>query len=317
MAALSAAVEFGRVTAGQPSRSQPTRPTRARIIRSTRRCDLLRSSPLLLGSPEHAREVPRIQQRAVGTRSAAADGDFECWSNANGAVLSGPFRQDLYAAERAFLWNSIDVGGRSAVVRLSDGSLWVHSPVRLDGRYKDALAALGPVKSIISPNFEHVSYAQEWISAYPDATSFCPPGGKEHFPNIAFAEEIGEGNECPAEWGGEIRCLFLNYEHNPFTGKPFFNEVIFLHEPSGTLICTDVFWNYPDSGVPPGTALWKFGMDQVYRPFYNHLMIKDREAQRAAMRVLFEEWEWDAILPCHGSFIASGGKALLRKHLGM
>jgi len=149
MAALSAAVEFGRVTAGQPSRSQPTRPTRARIIRPTRRCDLPRSSPLLMGSPEHAREVPRVQQRAVGTRSAAADGEFECWSNANGAVLSGPFRQDLYAAERAFLWNSIDVGGRSAVVRLSDGSLWVHSPVRLDGRYKDALATLGPVKSII------------------------------------------------------------------------------------------------------------------------------------------------------------------------
>ena len=46
-------------------------------------------------------------------------------------------------------------------------------------------------------------------------------------------------------------------------------QVIFYHVPSKTLVTTDLFWNYPDSEVPFGTKLWKFGMDQIYLPFYN------------------------------------------------
>lgn len=43
-----------------------------------------------------------------------------------------------------------------AVVKLSDGSLWVHSPVELDVPLREALAELGPVSHIVSPNYEHV-----------------------------------------------------------------------------------------------------------------------------------------------------------------
>ena len=53
-------------------------------------------------------------------------------------------------------------------------------------------------------------------------------------------------------------------------------QVVFVHTPSRTLIATDLIWNYPGSGTPKGTQAWKFGMDRVYRPFYNNLMIKDK-----------------------------------------
>ena len=36
----------------------------------------------------------------------------------------------------------------------------------------------------------------------------------------------------------------------------------------------------------------------------------------AAMQTLLRDWDWDAILPCHGDAVASGGKGLLRRHLG-
>ena len=62
---------------------------------------------------------------------------------------------------RKFLWNGIDVGGRAAVVKLSDGTLWVHSPLKLDDALKQALAQLGDVRHIVSPNFEHTSFASE------------------------------------------------------------------------------------------------------------------------------------------------------------
>lgn len=48
-----------------------------------------------------------------------------------------------------------------AVLRLSDGSLWVHSPVNLDDDLAAALAELGEVKHIVTPNYEHTKYAQQ------------------------------------------------------------------------------------------------------------------------------------------------------------
>lgn len=39
-----------------------------------------------------------------------------------------------------------------AIVRLSDGSLWVWSPVELTDELKAEVEALGPVKHILSPN---------------------------------------------------------------------------------------------------------------------------------------------------------------------
>lgn len=69
--------------------------------------------------------------------------------------------EHVWGAERPFAWLGIDVNGRGAVVKLSDGSLWVHSPVKLDPELKAAMDALGPVKHIVTPNFEHNKSAQQ------------------------------------------------------------------------------------------------------------------------------------------------------------
>lgn len=53
-----------------------------------------------------------------------------------------------------------------AVLRLSDGSIWVHSPVHLDDDLAAALATLGDVKHIVSPNYEHTKYAQQVRSTH-------------------------------------------------------------------------------------------------------------------------------------------------------
>lgn len=52
-------------------------------------------------------------------------------------------------------------GGRMAVLRLSDGSIWVHSPVNLDDDLAAALAEIGEVKHIVTPNYEHTKFAQQ------------------------------------------------------------------------------------------------------------------------------------------------------------
>ena len=112
------------------------------------------------------------------------------------ALLSSPFAgtvlmeitKDVFAADRPFIWNGIDVGtiveycsctlqagpacsvpdtytqntgGRMAVLRLSGGDLLVHSPVALTSDLQAALGELGEVKYVVTPNTEHVKFAQQ------------------------------------------------------------------------------------------------------------------------------------------------------------
>lgn len=39
-------------------------------------------------------------------------------------------------------------------------------------------------------------------------------------------------------------------------------QVIFVHKPTGVLMTTDLWWNYPED-VKAGTRAFKFGMDRV------------------------------------------------------
>ncbi|EIE18708.1 hypothetical protein COCSUDRAFT_20322 [Coccomyxa subellipsoidea C-169] len=229
-----------------------------------------------------------------------------------GAVLK-QVAENAWAAERPFVWLGIDVGGCMAVLRLSDGSLWVHSPVQLDDDLAAALAELGEVKHIVTPNYEHTKYAKQWIERYPGARSYACPGLKQKEPEVPYTTELGGGGGDPPEWLGEVQSTWLSYERNPFNGKPFFNEV--GHTVQGICFLTDLkCLNYP-SQVPGGTKLFKFGMDRIYLPVYRNFMIKEKGEYVGAMQRIFEEWDFDAILPCHGDFVSKNGKEVLRKHL--
>ncbi|CAM9223888.1 unnamed protein product [Scytosiphon promiscuus] len=237
------------------------------------------------------------------------------WSNRKGEDLvqvSG----DVWCAERPFVWNGIDVGGRMAVVKLSDGSLWVHSPVDLDGPLQEALAELGPVGHIVSPNYEHVKYAKQWVEAYPSARSYACPGLAERKPDVGFTREVGASpdDESPPEWKGEIQTCFMDCETNPFTGKPFFNEVVFFHRPTKSLMTSDLYWNYPREDIPFGTKVWKWGMDKVYRPFFNRFMVTDRGAFAVKVNQILG-WGIETIVPCHGDVVRSGATEALRETL--
>lgn len=231
---------------------------------------------------ETAKQIDENIARGERTGAYAPAG----WSNRLGTVLT-PITVDIFSGDRQFIWNKIDVGGKMTVVKLSSGDLWVHSAVEIDDDLKEILSKLGPVRYIMAPNYEHLKYAAQWHAEFPDAFMWGCPGLMEKLPDIKWAGEIpagirgGDGVVVENCWDlGELQALHLDVEVNPFTGKPFFNEVIFYHTPSKALIVTDVYWNYPTSdgvpnshlggeewelapsveSIPFGSKLWKFGM---------------------------------------------------------
>jgi len=260
--------------------------------------------------------------------------------------------------------------------------LWIHSPVSLTEDLVEVLKSLGDVKWVVSPNYEHVKYAQEWAEWYEDAVMVacpgvcvfvcvkCDGGGLFHIiyvcvcvcilglmermdgvyhVEIPFGIRPGDDLDPNTFWdGSELVSLHIDCEVNPFTGKPFFNEVIFFHVPSKTLLVTDLYWNYPASVVtneiysdlpggdvdygswelaptvekiPFGTRAWKFGMDQIYRPFYVNFMIKDEDRSRynSIVDQIINVWEVETLIPAHGDIIRGKQviKYVLQKHFGV
>ena len=90
----------------------------------------------------------------------------------------------LFAAERPFIWNEIDVGGRSLIATIPSGGLLVHSPVELTDELNSELNAIGDVRIIISPNYEHLKYAKQWHKAFPKAEMWACPGLPERITDV-------------------------------------------------------------------------------------------------------------------------------------
>jgi len=289
--------------------------------------------------------------QSVITLTASTKSTLErTWSNRLGVVLT-PVATGLWAAERPFLWNGIDVGSRSVIARMpSDkeggtlGGLLVHSPIAYDEELAAAIEMLGGegVKAIVAPNYEHLKYSEQWANVFPNAKKWACPGLVERMPEVRWTNELGKG-DCPSGF----EALWFDCEKNPFTNKPFFNEVVFFHKQSRALFMADTFWNYPlencvnykglgnntgavhkcskvpiaedylpDVQVPFGTRAWKAGMDVVYKPFYKIFMVgtsgERRERYEECVKTLLS-WKPDIIVPCHGDVIR--GKDLVERVL--
>jgi Domain of unknown function (DUF4336) len=322
------------------------------IFEKTRNPSILLASPLKQGAianfPLSIRAA--LIENAKKLDSELADGrptgkySPAGWSNRVGTALTPASIPGVYTADRPFYWNNIDVACRMTVIQLDDGNLWVHSPVGLDQQLQGALDMLGKVKYVVSPNYEHLKYAPQWYNAYPEAFMWGCPGLAERMPEIRWEGEIPahitrpDGVSLGNCWDFDtITPLHLDMEVNPLTGKPFFNEVIFYHQPSKTLMTTDLYWNYPqDSGVPNdhlggsewelaprvdsiplGTKLWKRAMDKVYLPLFKNLMVNDRSRYDEIVKVILDEWDVETVIPAHGDIIR--GKELcstvLQNHL--
>lgn len=171
------------------------------------------------------------------------------WSNRLGITLT-PISTGVWGAERSFIWNNIDVGGRSVICRMNDGSLLVHSPVNYTSELGSALTALGGnVGYIVSPNFEHLKYASQWSEVFPSAKLVACPGlptkKTKYTDGMKWDIELGHSSS----WADDsIDTIFFDCES--VLGQPFFNEVIFYHKKSKTCFLTDVYWNYPASDLP-------------------------------------------------------------------
>lgn len=228
------------------------------------------------------------------------------WHNRTGELLR-QIAPTMWVIERGYIFlKYIDVGGRTTIIRLPDGTLFVHAPLALTAPLKAAIDDIGRVTVVAAPNTEHVDFVAQWAHFYPDAVYLCPPGRIDKLSAIPFTRELSATNiPDPTLSDADIAQYFIPQ-------APFFNETIFLHRPTKTLLVTDFFWAYPSGpDVPRNTRAFGWGMNTLYKPVYDRLLVNDRPSFAALLERLLAE-NFCRIIPCHGDIIETDGHAKLR-----
>ena len=208
---------------------------------------------------------------------------------------------DLWIAESPLRFVGLEVGARMTVVRLPGPKLLLHSPIAATEELVREVKALGPVAYLVAPNRFHHLFVSEWLKVCPEASVYAAPGVDEKRPDLRFARVLTD--EPESDWAGTIDQVLVS-------GFPLANEVVFFHQPSRTLIATDLAFNIGASS-PPLTRL-VFRLSRAYGrlapTLLERLFIRDRSAFRRSLERILE-WPFERVVVAHGQVSETGGRA--------
>jgi hypothetical protein len=219
--------------------------------------------------------------------------------------------RDLWIAEGdAVPFFGIPYPTRMTVARLSDGGLWVYSPIRLEDRLAEEIRKLGPVRHLVSPNKLHHLFMGEWSEAWPDARMCASPGLRRRRKDLRFDATLGDTPE-PA-WAEEIDQVI-------FHGSFAMEEVVFFHRDSRSLIVADLIQKF-DPSTLTGAQRLIMRLDGMVGPSGStprewRLSFWNRAAARRALSQALA-WNPERIILAHGIWIRSDGREVLRRSLG-
>jgi hypothetical protein len=195
---------------------------------------------------------------------------------------------------------------RMAVIRLSDASLFIWSPIPLTDGLRTEVDALGQVRHIVAPNSLHHLFLPEWKRAYPGARVYAPPGLRRKRQDIVFDADLGA---APGpDWAGEIDQVLMQ-------GNLITTEVVFFHVKSGTVLFADLLQQLPASSFSSWRALvakldLMVGPEpSVPRKF--RVALTNHRAARDALERIFA-WPAEKVLMAHGTPVENDARAFLR-----
>jgi len=211
---------------------------------------------------------------------------------------------DVWVERRPLRFLGVETGTKMTIVKLSNGDLFVHSPVVLDESARAGIEELGGrVAALVAPTLFHHLFIGEWAKAFPKATLSCCPGLQKKRADVAWTRVLDKDDQPGDEWKGEM-------EQVCFTARSMENEVIFFHKKSKTIVSSDFMFNLSThpSGLTRAVA-WLIG-NRDGRPgttLLERVMIRKRdEAKEQVARIA--AWNPDRIVLAHGDNVYSNAK---------
>lgn len=220
------------------------------------------------------------------------------------------FAPSLYLADGPSVpFLSIPYPTRMALVPLTDGSLWVWSPIALTDDLAREVNDLGVVRHIVSPNKLHHLYLQQWQQRWPEASVYAPPGLAKKKPDIRFDAQLDD--EPDPAWAEAI-------DQTIFRGSLFMEEVVFFHRASKTAIFCDLIQRHHEADLS-GFKRWVMRLDGLTgengsTPREWRASFLNRAPARHAREQVFG-WQAQRLLIAHGACLRAGAEPVIRSAL--
>jgi hypothetical protein len=213
----------------------------------------------------------------------------------------------MWAAQHdMWMLRLVHLPARMVVVQLHDDSLLLHSAIPIDDALAAALAELGPVEHIVAPSRLHHLFVTPAQARYPQAKVWGAPGLPDKRPDIRLDGVLTQDDVPWAETFSPLRI----------EGAPEIEEVVFLHRPSKTFVCSDLVFNLQT--VRGLLSPWVFRMMGTHKRLANSRMwrgkIRDHDAAARSVEALLE-WNFDRVVMGHGEIVPTGGHAALTQAL--
>ncbi len=198
---------------------------------------------------------------------------------------------------------------RMVIVKLSEGSLWIDSPVPVPFDTLKRITDLGPVKYLVAGTPRHVWRLESWHALFPQAQLWAARPTlltlqKTHLPFTGFLED-----EPPESWANDLEQLV-------FKGNPLSSEVFFYHRKARTVILDDLIQANPVvKGEPIRNALFK--LEGVLYPqggvgLEIRLTFINRNLARKSLEKVLT-WDFDKLIIAHGDCIDKNAKDYIKR----
>jgi hypothetical protein len=199
---------------------------------------------------------------------------------------------------------------RMAIIRLSDGGLFISSPIQLSSSLRAEVDAVGQVRHIIAPNSLHHLFLPEWKRAYPEAKVYAPPGLRRKREDMVFDGDLGSAPS--PDWVKEIDQVLMH-------GNIITTEVVFFHVKSGTVLFTDLIQQLPVNLISGWRAVVaKLDLMVEREPSvprkFRYAFTNRRAARESLEHVL--AWPAEKVLMAHGTPVEKDARAYLRRAFG-
>ena len=198
---------------------------------------------------------------------------------------------------------------RMTIVKLSDGSLWLESPVSVPFETLKRITALGPVRYLVATTPRHVWRLEQWHSLFPEAQLWVPRPTPFTL-NKGHLTFTGVLSDTPHhDWENDFDQL-------AFKGNPFIEEAMFFHKQSRTVILGDLIQIHPIAkGKPFRNALFK--LEGVANPNGGvgldiRLSFTNRNLARRSLEKLLS-WDFDKLIIAHGACIEKDAKPFVER----
>jgi hypothetical protein len=215
--------------------------------------------------------------------------------------------EDIWVVDDSFKLMGCSMGLRMTVVKTSDGSVWVHSPTRINEELKAKVSAIGPVKHLVAASNGHNIWIRDWQDAFSDAKVHIAAGIPKKIKIENF--DLLDGDK------GNLWTDDFDHAYMPVN---FFNEHVFFHKKSKSLIVTDFVQNHSNLvriGAKEKTlgklfSVMGFKGECTAPPLKMGFVRKDKVGfEKFAKKVL--SWDFDKIVVTHGAIIDTTPKETL------